>query len=599
MPYIGKQPANVPVTADDIPDNSITSAKILDGVITIADIANDAVTEDKLANSINTAIAANTAKTGITSGQASAITNNTAKVTNSTSASDLSSGTLPMARLSGTLPALDGSALTGVATDTSTIENNIAMLGFYRATDHSKAKYNLVDQVIDDYNDASGIDAANSTNELLSSGVYTASADGLAASATKEFAATNSSWAIASGSIIDKMIVIGGGGAGGQSNSPGRDYAAAGGGGGGWSGAVNYTIPTGITSANITIGAGGTGGGSEAAGNAGGASSIVFGSDFTLSANGGNGGSGSSSTSSGGAGGSATSSGSGTLPTRLSITGGGGGTGNGQGTGATGAAGSSGSLSGTTYFAAGGGGGGSGDGQGGSGGAGQSASYSGGGGGAGGDTENVNSGKAGGAGYGTAGESASIDGNEDGGSKTVDSTTVFGGIGTLHNPGATGTTAEVRDRNNAGGGGLFGGGGGGVGDGGVGNSSAHGAQGYVRVEYRAYAPVVGDLTLQSTDSTASTAPSSGDIVTLIENYAGTATLNTDIKGYISRDSGANFTQGTLVDEGSWGTNKKILAFHNLDISGQPSGTAICYKITTHNQSASKETRIHATSLAWA
>ena len=43
MPYIGKQPASVPVTAADIPDNSITSAKILDGVITIADIGADAV----------------------------------------------------------------------------------------------------------------------------------------------------------------------------------------------------------------------------------------------------------------------------------------------------------------------------------------------------------------------------------------------------------------------------------------------------------------------------------------------------------------------------------------------------------------------------
>ena len=61
MPYLGKQPANVPVTADDIPDNSITSAKILDGVINIVDIANDAVTADKLANSINTDIA-----TGVT-----------------------------------------------------------------------------------------------------------------------------------------------------------------------------------------------------------------------------------------------------------------------------------------------------------------------------------------------------------------------------------------------------------------------------------------------------------------------------------------------------------------------------------------------------
>ena len=43
MPYIGKQPARVPVTASDIPDNSITAAKILDGVITAADIGADAV----------------------------------------------------------------------------------------------------------------------------------------------------------------------------------------------------------------------------------------------------------------------------------------------------------------------------------------------------------------------------------------------------------------------------------------------------------------------------------------------------------------------------------------------------------------------------
>jgi len=43
MPYIGKIPAAVPVTADDIPDNSITAAKIQDGVITIDDIGADAV----------------------------------------------------------------------------------------------------------------------------------------------------------------------------------------------------------------------------------------------------------------------------------------------------------------------------------------------------------------------------------------------------------------------------------------------------------------------------------------------------------------------------------------------------------------------------
>ena len=50
MPYLGKQPANVPVTADDIPDNSITSAKILDGVITIADIGANAVGNSEMAD---------------------------------------------------------------------------------------------------------------------------------------------------------------------------------------------------------------------------------------------------------------------------------------------------------------------------------------------------------------------------------------------------------------------------------------------------------------------------------------------------------------------------------------------------------------------
>ena len=52
-------------------------------------ITNDAVTADKLANSINAEIAANTAKTGITSSQASAITANTSKVTNATHTGDV------------------------------------------------------------------------------------------------------------------------------------------------------------------------------------------------------------------------------------------------------------------------------------------------------------------------------------------------------------------------------------------------------------------------------------------------------------------------------------------------------------------------------
>jgi len=50
MPYLGKEPARVPVTAADIPDDSITAAKIVDGVITAADIGPNAVGNSEMAD---------------------------------------------------------------------------------------------------------------------------------------------------------------------------------------------------------------------------------------------------------------------------------------------------------------------------------------------------------------------------------------------------------------------------------------------------------------------------------------------------------------------------------------------------------------------
>ena len=89
------------------------------------------------------------------------------------------------------------------------------------------------------------------------------------------------------------------------------------------------------------------------------------------------------------------------------------------------------------------------------------------------------------------------------------------------------------------------------------------------------------------------------MIILIEDAgSGVATLGTHIKGFISRDSGTTFTEGTLVDEGDWGTDKRILAFHDLDISGQPADQTMCYKITTHSTSAVYDTKIHATSIGW-
>ncbi|QDP64235.1 MAG: hypothetical protein Tp1124SUR1240571_3 [Prokaryotic dsDNA virus sp.] len=480
--------------------------------------------------------------------------------------------------------------------DDNKIQANLAILAFKSATNGSLAAYNLVDQVIDEYTDATGIDASASTNEILKSGSFRGGGTPtLGSSVTKEFASSNASFDITEGSIIDKMFVIGGGGAGGNRAAAGTDSACGGGGGGGWIGAVNFTVPAGINSAVVTVGAGGGSGGSNSTGQTGGSSSIQFGSALTLTATGGSGGGVSpsgSGTGSGGSGGSSSKTGTsaGGL-TSLSLSGGSGGNGQGQGTGGGGSSGSSGTLSGVSYQAAGGGGGGSGNGSGATGGSGSSASFSGGGGGGGGDSETENSGKAGGSGYTSGGEGSSTDGNEDGGSATVDGVNVDGGDG-AKNP-------QARPKNVGGGGGLFGGGGGGIGDG-IGNSNVgNGGQGYVRLEYRPMNTPIDNLTLKSTNTTAQSTPTKADMVMLLENAVGTATLNTDVKGFISRDGGTTFTQGTLVDEGTWGTNKKILAFHDLDISAQPSGTSLCYKISTHNQSVgSKETNIHATSIGW-
>jgi hypothetical protein len=487
------------------------------------------------------------------------------------------------------------SAVTQHATDydDNQIQSNLAILAFKTATTGSLAVYNLVDQFVDEYSDETGIDAGASSNQIFNNGNFSGGGTpSLGSATTTEFTSSNASFELLEGSIIDKMIVIGGGGAGGNRDATGTNSAGAGGGGGGWIGAVNFTVPSGINSANITVGAGGTSGGSNATGGSGGTSSIQFGSNLTLTATGGSGGqvSPNEGTAPGGSGGTGSKTGTSSV-TNLALTGGSGGQSSGGAAGDGGSNGNSGTLDGTTYVSAGGGGGGGGAFAGGAGGNGNSASYTGGGGAAGGDSATENSGESGGSGFTSGGEGSSTDGNEDGGSATINSVTINGGSGSK-NP-------VERPKNSAGGGGLFGGGGGGIGDG-IGNdTTGNGGQGYVRLEYRPMIRPVDNLTLKSVNKTASTVPTKSNMVMLMENVVGTATLNTDIQGFISRDGGTTFTQGTLVDEGTWGTNKKILAFHDLDISSQPSGTSICYKVTTLNQSAgSKETKIHATSIGW-
>jgi len=88
MAYIGKTPASAALTSSDISD----------GIISTAKIADDAATADKIANAVNSAITANTAKTGISSAQTSAITANTSKTTNATHSGEVTgSGALTIA----------------------------------------------------------------------------------------------------------------------------------------------------------------------------------------------------------------------------------------------------------------------------------------------------------------------------------------------------------------------------------------------------------------------------------------------------------------------------------------------------------------------
>ena len=78
-----------------------------------------------------------------------------------TNASNLSSGDVPLAQL-GNAP----------ATNTTVIEDDIALLGFKVAIAGSMAKYNLVDQTEDAFVDQTGIDASTSTGEVWNSGKY-------------------------------------------------------------------------------------------------------------------------------------------------------------------------------------------------------------------------------------------------------------------------------------------------------------------------------------------------------------------------------------------------------------------------------------------
>jgi len=111
------------------------------------------------------------------------------------------------------------------------------------------------------------------------------------------------------------------------------------------------------------------------------------------------------------------------------------------------------------------------------------------------------------------------------------------------------------------------------------------------------AAIAGDMVLVSNAQTAQSAPTTGDLVITYTDGVGTATVNTDIKAYISRNGSAYTSAVTLASQGTTGGHT-ILTANGVDLSGITTGTSMRWKIETLNQSGSKETRIHAVSLGW-
>ena len=491
-----------------------------------------------------------------------------------TNASNLSSGSVPVAQL-GNVPL-------------ESVEDDVAVLGFQVAAANDLAIYNLRDQIVDTFQDTSGVDASASTNEQRdATGKYWYG--GVGGNATGGTITTHGSYTVhsflsgttnfvtpAAYTGYAVLMVAGGGGGGG--------YHAGGGGAGGVIQGTGWTLAAGTYP--VVVGAGGAakafyGNTASSFGNAG--SNTTFASQTAL---GGGGGGEYQATnaanpySAGGAGASGGGACGGQQPGGgWSLVGGAGaqpaptgqpGTGHGNPGGA--------SSAGWTHSTGGGGGAGA---------PGQQAAYP---------------GKSGDGGDGIQNDyrtGSNVYYGGGGGGGRWSGTRGEGGQG----GGGAGTGSPGSSNENAGNGTAnTGGGGGGMGGNDGTSTGGSGGSGIVVIRYTTgsiQAPGA-DLTLVSTATTAEAGTTdTGDVVMLYTPAVGTTTLNTDLKAYVSRDNGTTYTQATLVGKGSYSGTTQIASVHNLDISGQPAGTTMRWKVETLNQSNGvKETRINGMSLGW-
>ena len=120
-----------------------------------------------------------------------------------------------------------------------------------------------------------------------------------------------------------------------------------------------------------------------------------------------------------------------------------------------------------------------------------------------------------------------------------------------------------------------------------------GENGYILITGTTVASVVTSTTIVSTAFTSSSVATSARIVVFQENID-TPTLNTDVIASVSRD-GTNFTNATLSDSGYvTGSSGQRILTGQADISGQPSGQSMRWKLALANNAV----KIHGVSLQW-
>jgi hypothetical protein len=133
----------------------------------------------------------------------------------------------------------------------------------------------------------------------------------------------------------------------------------------------------------------------------------------------------------------------------------------------------------------------------------------------------------------------------------------------------------------------------GTAEGGSNDSDNPGEDGYVLLTATA-AGSTTSTTIVSEPFTSTSVATNSRIVVFEENVD-TPTLNTDIIASVSRDGGTTFTNATLADSGYvTGSSGQRILTGQADISGQPSGQSMRWKLALANNTV----KIHGVSLQW-